>query len=459
MGKQEPESALNTKKRWVWKLKGHAIWVFFRLLPRWIKIISTLFYIMIKISFIRLRKILLVAFIIAFSFSSGFWLGNEGFKIRLDKTKKIKIIRELPPNKENVDFSLFWKVWDTLESQYFDKSKINRTDMVYGAIEGMVSALKDPYTVFLPPSENKMVQEDLSGSFEGVGIQIGFKGTQLAVIAPLTNSPAEQAGIKAGDFIIGIKDESKNIEMGTVGITLPEAVKIIRGKAGTKVTLILTRDGTQTPISVEVERKNIDVPSVILSYTGKDNTVAHLRILKFGGETIEQWNQKVDEIVKNGKVKGIILDLRNNPGGYLEGAVDIVGEFVKPGSVGVIEERSSGEKKEYRTERIGRLGSMPLVVLVNGGSASASEILAGALSDIKGTKLVGEKTFGKGSIQEPIQINGGSGLHITVAKWFTPGGTWVNEKGLEPDVKIEDDEKTAEDEQLQKAVEVLNINV
>lgn len=394
-------------------------------------------------------------FAVAFIFTFGFVLGNEGFKVRLESVKNIKITRELPPNKENVDFSLFWKVWDTLESQYFDKSKINRTDMVYGAIGGMVSALGDPYTVFLPPGENKVVQEDLSGSFEGVGIQIGFKGSQLAVIAPLPDSPAEKAGIKAGDFIIGIKDEGKKIETGTVGISLPEAVKMIRGKAGTKVTLILTRDEVKTPLSIEVERKMLDVPSVILSYSGKDNTVAHLRILKFGGETAAQWNEKVDGIVKNKNIKGIVLDLRNNPGGYLEGAVDIYGEFVKTGSVGVIEERSDGNKKEYQTERIGRLISIPLVVLVNGGSASASEILAGALSDAGRAELVGEKTFGKGSIQEPIQINGGSGLHMTIAKWLTPRGTWVNEKGLEPDFKIEDDEKTTEDEQLQEAINVL----
>ncbi len=410
---------------------------------------------MIKISFIKLRKILLSAFIVAFTFAFGFGLGNEGFKIRLESAKNIKIVRETPPDKSNIDFSLFWKVWDTLESQYFDKSKINRTDMVYGAISGMVSALGDPYTVFLPPGENKVVQEDLSGSFEGVGIQIGFKGSQLAIIAPLPDSPAEEAGIKAGDFIIGIKDEGKKIEAGTIGITLPEAVKMIRGKAGTKVTLILTRDGAQTPLTIEVERKKLDVPSVVLSYSGKDNTVAHLRILKFGGETMAQWNEKVDEIIKNKNIKGIVLDLRNNPGGYLEGAVDILGEFVKTGSAGVIEERSDGRKKEYRTERIGRLMSIPLVVLVNGGSASASEILAGALSDANRAKLVGDKTFGKGSIQEPIQINGGSGLHITVAKWLTPNGTWVNGTGLEPDVKISDDEKTTEDEQVQRAIQLL----
>lgn len=410
---------------------------------------------MIKISFFKLRKLLLFIFVIAFIFALGYVLGNEGFKVRLESVKNIKITRELPPGKENIDFSLFWKVWDTLESQYFDKSKINRTDMVYGAIGGMVSALGDPYTVFLPPSENKVVQEDLSGSFEGIGIQIGFKGSQLAVIAPLPDSPAEKAGIKAGDFIIGIKDEGKKIETGTIGIALPEAVKMIRGKAGTKVTLILTRDEVKAPLSVEVERKMLDVPSVILSYGGKDNTVAHLRILKFGGETAVQWNKKVDEIVKNKNTKGIVLDLRNNPGGYLEGAVDIYGEFVKAGSVGVIEERSDGNKKEYKTERIGRLMTMPLAVLVNGGSASASEILAGALADANRAKLIGEKTFGKGSIQEPIQINGGSGLHITVAKWLTPGGTWVNEKGLEPDIEISDDEKTTEDEQLQEAINVL----
>lgn len=382
-------------------------------------------------------------------------MGAAGFKAKVDNLQKIKIVRELPPDKANVDFSLFWEVWDILESQYHEKSRINRVEMVYGAISGMVSALKDPYTIFLPPQENKVIQEDLSGSFEGVGIQIGFKGSQLAVITPLPGSPAERAGIKAGDFIVGIKDEEKKIDQGTVGMNLSEAVKLIRGRAGSKVTLLLTRQGVDKPLAVEVVRAKMEVPSVILTFEGKAKKIANLKVLKFNGDTLGQWNTKVAEIIRKSDVSGVILDLRNNPGGYLESSVDLAAEFLASGSLVVVEERAGGFKKEYKTTRVGKLTQIPLVVLINEGSASAAEILAGALKDAKRATLIGKKTFGKGSIQEPIQLRGGSGLHLTVARWLTPSGFWVNEKGLEPDVKIEDNEKTEEDEQLQEALKLL----
>lgn len=419
---------------------------------------------MLKISFRGFRRILLIGVSLLVVFSGGYTLGVNGYKAKVDQAKNIKIIREIPPDKSNIDFSLFWKVWDTLQLKYFDKSKINSRSMVYGAISGMVAAVGDPYTVFLSPNDNKMVNEDLSGSFEGVGIQIGFRGNQLAVVAPLIGSPAERAGIRPGDFIVGIKDPANGVDRGTVGISLPEAVKLIRGKAGTKVILVLTRDNVASPLVVEVERAKLDVPSILLTYVGKDKqslagdagkSIAHLQLLKFGADTGSEWDKKISEIQANGAISGIILDVRNNPGGYLEGAVDIAGEFLKTGSVAVIEERSDGTKNEYKTQRIGRLTQIPLIVLVNGGSASAAEILAGALRDNNRAKIVGEKTFGKGSIQEPIDLDGGSGIHITVARWLTPSGIWVNEKGLLPDIEIKFDENSKIDNQLEEAIKLL----
>lgn len=408
-----------------------------------------------KITLPNLRKFLIILVLSAAVFTGGYGLGREGYKADIKKFPKVTITREIPVNKQELNFSLFWRVWDTLAAKYFDKSKLNPAAMVYGAIEGMVSAIGDPYTVFLAPSENKVVQEDLNGSFEGIGIQIGFKGTQLAVIAPLPDSPAEKAGVKAGDFIIGIRDEGKNIERGTVGISLPEAVQAIRGKAGTKVTLTLLREGEIEPIIVEIARKELNVPTLILTYVGEGGAVAHIRLLKFGGETESEWQKTVKEISRKKEVTAVILDVRNNPGGYLQGAVDVASEFLKTDLVVVSEERSDGTKSDFKVERIGLLLNTPLVVLVNGGSASASEILAGALKDVRGVKLVGEKTFGKGTIQEPLQLEGGSGLHITIARWITPSGFWVNEKGLTPDVVVEDDPDTEEDEQLEKAIELL----
>jgi carboxyl-terminal processing protease len=205
---------------------------------------------------------------------------------------------------------------------------------------------------------------------------------------------------------------------------------------------------------VEVVRRDIAVPSVTVEYLGDDKKVAHLKLLKFAGDTDGEWETAVKEIIKSGADR-IVLDLRNNPGGYLQMAVDISGDFLPNGTVAVIEESSNGSKNSFKTSKFPRLTKYPVVVLVNEGSASASEILAGALRDMASVKLVGDTSFGKGTIQEPRQLEGGAGIHITIAKWLTPNGTWVNEKGLDPDVKIADNVETSEDEQLLKALEVV----
>lgn len=410
-----------------------------------------------RINFFKIRTGFLILIFSIVLFGAGFFVGAKGYKVSWRNSSgnsSVTINRETPPQYQNVDFDLFWKVWDTLTLSYYDKSKINAGTMVYGAISGMVQALGDPYTSFLAPEENHVVQEDLGGSFEGVGIQIGFKGTQLAVLAPLPGSPAEEKGIKAGDYIIGIKDELKEVDRGTVGINLSEAVQIIRGPAGTPVKLILLREGEDEAREVEVVRKKIDVPSVTLNYL-QDEKIAQVRLLKFGAETKDEWDKAVREIIGKPSVEGIILDLRNNPGGYLDSAVEIAGEFLSNGSVAVIEERGTGEKNEFKVRGFGLLTKKKVVVLVNEGSASASEILAGALRDVAKVKIVGETSFGKGTIQEPRQLEDGSGLHITIAKWLTPSGFWVNEKGLTPDFEVEDNPDTGEDEQLKKAEEVL----
>jgi carboxyl-terminal processing protease len=408
-----------------------------------------------KLDIMRLRKILVFLIVVAFVFYAGYFLGRQGFKASATGITNVQVSREVPQDKQDVDFGLFWRVWDTLATSYFDKSKLDPVKMVYGAIQGMVSAVGDPYTVFLPPDENKVVEEDLKGSFSGVGIQIGFRGTQLAVIAPLPDSPAEKAGIKAGDFIVGIKDEKKNVDRGTVGISLPDAVQLIRGPSGSTVSLALLREGSNDPIIVDVVREEINVPSVMLSFVGENEDIADVRLLKFAGETDGEWGKVVQDVLKSGSNK-LILDLRNNPGGYLQGAVDIAGEFLRNGSVVVIEESANGSRNEFKTDKLPRLANVKMVVLVNKGSASASEILSGALREQANIEIIGETTFGKGTIQEPRQLENGAGLHITTARWLTPKGNWVNETGLEPDVIIEDNPDTAEDEQLLKAIEELN---
>jgi carboxyl-terminal processing protease len=270
----------------------------------------------------------------------------------------------------------------------------------------------------------------------------------------LQGSPAEKAGVKAGDYIVGIKDKAKNIERGTVGISLFDAVDLIRGQAGTNVTLILTRKDADAPIEAEMTRAKIDVPSVILTFEGKDKNIAHLRLLKFGDQTNSEWDKAIEE-VRSKAAKAMVLDVRNNPGGYLNGAIFIASEFLPKGVV-VLQQDAKGNKTELGVTGRSRLPNLPVVVLVNGGSASASEILAGALKDNGRAKIYGETTFGKGTIQEAQEINNASGLHVTIAKWLTPKGTWVNDGGLKPDTEVKDNPETPEvDEQLQEALKAL----
>ncbi|TSC89391.1 MAG: Uncharacterized protein G01um10145_548 [Microgenomates group bacterium Gr01-1014_5] len=403
-----------------------------------------------KLTLPKIRLYTIILILIVVSFGGGVWLGKRDVSLQAEGLKsKITISRNIPERHADVDFNLFWEVWDRLEGSYFDKSKVDKAKMVYGAISGMVSAVGDPYTVFLPPEEQKRTKEDLGGEFEGVGIQIGFKGTQLAVIAPLEGTPAFKADVKAGDYIVGIKDKNKNLELGTVGVSLPDAVNAIRGPAGTAVALILTREGVDKPFEVEIVREKIDVPSVILT---KEGEISHLKLLKFGDQTDGEWDKAIANIKKQNP-KGLILDLRNNPGGYLNGAVTVAGEFITRGNA-VLREDSKGTRTGIAVNGKGQLINTPLVVLVNKGSASASEIVAGALKDYGRAKIVGTKTFGKGTIQESIDL-GEAGIHITTERWLTPNGTWVNTVGLTPDVEVEDDVKTEEDEQVEAALQLL----
>jgi len=320
----------------------------------------------------------------------------------------------------------------------------------------MVASLDDPYTVFLKPKENKEFKKDLAGSFEGVGIQLGYKDKQLAVISPLEGTPAQKAGVKAGDIIIHVKDQKKNIDQDTLGITLPEAVSLIRGEKGTAVELTLFRDGEEKPVKVTIVRQEIKVLSVelkIIENNGKK--IAHLRLIRFGDHTNQEWNEAITKIINlqnKGNFIGIVLDMRNNPGGYLDSAVYVASEFIDQGVIVQQEEKES--KKSFRVSRSGKLTQIPLIVLVNEGSASASEIVAGALKVQKGTKIIGKTTFGKGTIQESRELSNGAGIHITTARWLLPNDESIHQKGITPDIEIDNDpQDETKDLQLDKAVE------
>lgn len=397
-------------------------------------------------------KVVLIAIL---TFLLGWQLGHKDLEFKWSKyNPTVSIINREPPQNVNVDFKLFWDTWNLLSRSYIDKKDLDPKKMFYGAISGMVASLGDPYTVFLPPEQQKFSKEDLNGSFDGVGIQLGFnKDKRLVVVTPLVGTPAEEAGIKPQDLIVKIEDKD------TTNITLPEAVKLIRGRKGTKVNLTILREGEQDTKDFTLIRETIVVKSVEVSFKNKESAkfIAVIKLSKFGERTNDEWMEGVNEVVSKG-ADGVVLDLRNNPGGFLESAVYIASEFLDGGDV-VLQENSRGERTSFKVSRSGKLTKIPLTVLINKGSASASEIVAGALQDRKRAKLIGEKSFGKGTIQEAEDLQEGSGIHITVAKWLTPNGRWVNEtNGLEPDVKIElpkETEEKDEDIQLEKALELL----
>ncbi len=393
--------------------------------------------------------------IVILAFLMGWQLGHRELQIRWTTYRPtVSIINKEPPQKINLDFKLFWDTWDLLSRSYFDKKAINPNKLFYGALSGMVSAVGDPYTFFLPPEVQKSSREELNGSFEGVGIQIGFnKDRRLVVIAPLDGTPAKKTGIKAQDIIVKIDDAD------TTNMTLPEAVHLIRGPKGTQINLTIFREGETDTRVFTLTRESIIVKSVELNFkeTQESKKVAIIKLSRFGERTEDEWNSAVSQLINNNP-DGVVLDMRNNPGGFLEGAVFIASEFLEGGDV-VLQENSEGEKAPFKVNRSGKLTKISLVVLINKGSASASEIVAGALQDRKRAKLVGEKSFGKGTIQEARDLEGGTGIHITIARWLTPNGRWVNDiQGLDPDVKIEGNgEDSSKDPQLDKALETLGL--
>jgi carboxyl-terminal processing protease len=346
--------------------------------------------------------------------------------------------------RSQLDFSQFWQVWDTLESTYVDPGEINQQKLIQGAISGMTAAVGDPYTVYLPPQDNKQSKEDLNGEFDGIGIQLGYKKGTVAVQTPLENHPAIKAGIRAGDLILKITDEAKGIEEETTGMTLNEAVKLIRGKRGTPVTLQFYREDKGT-FEETIVRETIVMPSVELTRgdwqdgefkESNQGKIAWLRVYRFGDNTDNQWDSAISEIAgSRSSISGLVLDLRNNPGGLLESAIDLASEFIPEGLV--VKQQGRNDTDVRQVSKRGRLLGMPMTVLINEGSASASEILAGALRDRLGVKLVGQKSFGKGTVQQVVDLSGGSGLHVTVAKWLLPNGDWIHDTGLTPEIEIE----------------------
>lgn len=362
---------------------------------------------------------------------------------------------------ESVDMSEFWQVWNLLEEKFVSSAsttaeEVDKSARLYGAIQGLVDSYGDPYTVFLPPVQATQFEEDISGNFSGVGMEVGMRDEVITVIAPLPDTPAEKAGILSGDMIIRIDDVS------TEGMSIDEAVKKIRGEKGTEVRLTILRKGAEEFTDISVVRDTILIPT---TKTEKRDDVFIIRLYSFNAIAEAEMQEALREYTQSGTRK-LILDLRGNPGGFLSASVDIASFFLPVGKIVVSENFGDGEKVELYRSTGKTLKSFTsdftperMVVLVDGGSASASEILAGALQEHGVAKLIGSQTFGKGSVQELVELADGSSLKVTIARWFTPNGVSISEGGLTPDIVVE---RTPEqfleniDPQLDEALKYLN---
>ncbi len=364
---------------------------------------------------------------------NSFWniLNKEG----LDKAEK------------EVDFGVFWEAWKKVEDKY-TLEPLDYKKMVYGAVSGMIDSLEDPYTVFFTPEDREMFEQDMKGSFSGIGAEIGFKDKFLTIIAPLKGSPAEKSGLLSGDKILKVDERE------IIGMNIDEAVSIIRGEKGTKVKLLISRDGLDELKEIEITRDVIKAETV--EWSLKNNKIAYIKISQFKEETAAEFNSQINNILINNPA-GIIVDLRNNPGGYVNILEDIAGRFLDKGDIIFTEDFGNDKKEVYRAKGDNKFKDIPIVILINEGSASASEIFAGALKDNNGAKLVGKKTFGKGLVQEMQNLKDGSALKITIARWLTPNGTDINKEGIKPDFEAEmtlKDYENDKDPQLEKAMEL-----
>jgi len=387
-------------------------------------------------------------FIVVLLVVLGFFLGTLAGRT---KTYRLSVPGESGVENFDIDadFGLFWDTWETIREKYKDVDSVDDQSMVYGAASGLVGALGDPYSQFFEPENGKQFLDDISGSFEGIGAEIGIKDGILTIIAPLEGTPAKKAGLKSGDKIIQIDDEI------TMDMSIDEAVHKIRGERGTKVILTIMKDSGERE-DVPVTRGVIKIPSIAWEILpGTD--IAHVQLFSFTQDLSKDFDSIAQEILRS-SAKKIIIDVRNNPGGYLQVSVDIAGWFLKEGDVVVSEGQGTDDDRQYKSSGPSTFKDWPIAVIINRGSASASEILAGALKDNLDSIIVGETSFGKGSVQEMVDIGSDAYIKLTVANWFTPNGTSISELGIEPDVVVEMSEEQIENEEdifLEEAVKAL----
>jgi carboxyl-terminal processing protease len=404
----------------------------------------------------RYRGLVFLILFFALGFGAGQVFRTDEIKEKIIAPSPIVINNSTTSANSNIDMAPFWKVWDILNEKYVPTGKSTTTvsdqDKIWGAIQGLTDSFGDPYTIFMPPEEAEDFETDISGNFEGIGMEVSKKDGILSVISPLKGSPSEKAGIKTGDKIITINGEA------TAGLTTDKAVKLIRGPKGTVVKLGVIREGSTKPLEISVTRDVINVPSL---ETELKDDIYVISLYNFYADSKSQFKQALKDFIKTKKSR-LIIDLRGNPGGYLDAAVDMASWFLPLGKVIVREsfgEDSDRPEKVYRSKGYNVFNEkLKLVILVDEGSASASEILAGALQENYRATLVGTKTYGKGSVQELIDVTSNTSIKVTVARWLTPSGKSISENGLMPDLVVEisdEDVKAERDPQMDKAIEIL----
>lgn len=361
-------------------------------------------------------------------------------------------------SKPSVNQDMFWQVWNILKDKYVEKDKVSNENMMYGAIKGLVNSYDDPATIFLTPDETKKFNEANQGKyFEGIGAELGYENGNIIVVSPIDGSPAKTAGIRPGDYILGVDNyEVKSND------NVYDIVQKIRGKSGTTVKLKVLHKGDMNPVTIEVTRGEITVPSITVSFV-ENNSTAVIDIARFTDASYEEWTKNWDNAVNKVASSGaskVIIDLRGNPGGYFDAAVYSAGDFLKEGTLIAKQEDGSGNVQEFKAKKGGKLLNTKVVVLVDGGSASASEIFAGALQQNKRATIVGVNTYGKGTAQTIIDLKGGASLHVTILKWLLPDGKWLNrDNPVIPDVKVENTTEefvAGVDKQMEEAIKQLN---
>ena len=433
----------------------------------------------------RIQNLIITTLLVISAMAGGYYFGVRGYELKIKTdVRDIKIInKEIPTNIEivnkeskypdTIDFSKFWNIWDEVNKKHV-KKPLDPQKLLDGAIHGMVNAIGDPYTSYFNVEENKQARDSLNGKYEGIGAQLGYDANKNIIIqTPLKDSPAQMAGLLSGDYILKIDQKE------TAGMSIEGAVSLIRGQAGTSVTLTIMRQGFSEPKPITITRQTIKIESV--EWSDKGDGIVYIKLSRFGETTNLEWDKAIDQIVYQvPNIKGVVLDVRNNPGGYLDSAVHISSEFISSGVI-VTEHISDGTSNPFRVSKVGKLtdNKIKVYVLINQGSASAAEIVAGALNERRDAVIIGKRSFGKGSVQKSLEYPDGTALHVTIAKWLTPDNNWIdkynsefvdskyNEKdadnneikgGIKPDQEIDvtdEDIKAQKDVQLEKAVEMI----